>query len=85
MNQPVKLAPSSVLSDGTIKRLVGEGRIKVDPWDPELVQPASLDLRLGNSFRVFHNHQRNRGFAPRLRLAGGDERRACGGARHLDG
>ena len=49
--------PTSVLSDGTIRRLVEEGRIVIDPWDPELVQPASVDLRLGNSFRVFHNHR----------------------------
>jgi dCTP deaminase len=47
----------SVLSDGTIRRLVDEGRIVVEPWDPGLVQPASVDLRLGNSFRVFHNHR----------------------------
>jgi dCTP deaminase len=46
-----------VLSDGTIRRLVEEGRIKIEPWDPELVQPASVDLRLGDSFRVFHNHR----------------------------
>ena len=49
--------PTSVLSDGTIRRLVDEGRIVIDPWDPELVQPASVDLRLGSSFRVFHNHR----------------------------
>jgi dCTP deaminase len=48
---------TSVLSDGTIRRLVDEGRIVIDPWDPELVQPASVDLRLGSSFRVFHNHR----------------------------
>jgi dCTP deaminase len=48
---------SSVLSDGTIRRLVADGTITIDPWDPELVQPASVDLRLGNSFRVFHNHR----------------------------
>src|SRR3954451_13024900 len=29
----------------------------MEPWDPELVQPASIDLRLGTSFRVFHNHR----------------------------
>ncbi len=50
-------APASVLSDGTILRLVQEGRIGIDPWDPALVQPASVDLRLGDSFRVFHNHR----------------------------
>jgi dCTP deaminase len=46
-----------VLSDGTIRRLVDEGRIAIEPWDPSLVQPASVDLRLGASFRVFHNHR----------------------------
>jgi dCTP deaminase len=46
-----------VLSDGTIRRLVASGHIVVEPWDPELVQPASVDLRLGDSFRVFHNHR----------------------------
>jgi dCTP deaminase len=48
---------TSVLSDGTIRRLVAEGRIVIDPWDEALVQPASVDLRLGDSFRVFHNHR----------------------------
>ena len=48
---------TSVLSDGTIRRLVEEGRIVIDPWDDALVQPASVDLRLGDSFRVFHNHR----------------------------
>ena len=50
---------SSVLSDGTIRRLIGEGTLKVEPWDPEMVQPASIDLKLGGSFRVFHNHKIN--------------------------
>jgi dCTP deaminase len=49
------MSPASVLSDGTIRRLVDEGRINIDPWDPGMVQPASVDLRLGDSFRVFHN------------------------------
>ena len=48
---------AAVLSDGTIRRLVDEGRIGIEPWDPSLVQPASVDLRLGDSFRVFHNHR----------------------------
>ena len=50
-------APVSVLSDGTILDLVQEGRIRIDPWDSRLVQPASVDLRLGDSFRVYHNHR----------------------------
>jgi dCTP deaminase len=48
---------TSVLSDGTIRRLVEEQRIRIEPWDPAMVQPASVDLRLGTSFRVFHNHR----------------------------
>src|SRR3569833_2047661 len=50
-------APCTVLSDGTILRLVQDGRIRVDPWDAAMLQPASVDLRLGNTFRVFHNHR----------------------------
>src|SRR5438477_5441419 len=49
--------PSAVLSDGTILELVQDGRIRIDPWDPTLAQPASVDLRLGDSFRVFHNYR----------------------------
>jgi dCTP deaminase len=48
---------ASVLSDGTIRRLVEDGRIVIAPWDTSLVQPASVDLRLGSSFRVFSNHK----------------------------
>jgi dCTP deaminase len=48
---------TSVLSDGTIRALVEAGHIRIEPWDPGMVQPASVDLRLGNSFRVFHNHR----------------------------
>src|SRR5215475_5426622 len=49
--------PDSVLSDGTIRRLVEAGEIVLRPWNPDLVQPASVDLRLGDTFRVFHNHR----------------------------
>jgi dCTP deaminase len=45
----------AALSDGTIRRLIAEGRVKIDPFDDAMVQPASVDLRLGPSFRVFHN------------------------------
>jgi dCTP deaminase len=51
------MPPTSVLSDGTIRRLVAEGRIRIEPWDEGMVQPASVDLRLGRSFRVFNNHR----------------------------
>jgi dCTP deaminase len=51
------MAVTSVLSDGTIRRLIADGRVRVEPFDDTMVQPASIDLRLGSSFRVFHNHR----------------------------
>jgi dCTP deaminase len=50
-------AAISVLSDGTIRALVEAGRVVIKPWEPDNVQPASVDLRLGDTFRVFHNHR----------------------------
>ena len=44
-----------VLSDRTIRRLVEEGRIGIDPYTPELMQPSSLDVRVDRYFRVFRN------------------------------
>lgn len=44
-----------VLSDRTIRRLIEAGRIVIDPYDPTLMQPASLDVRVDALFRVFHN------------------------------
>jgi dCTP deaminase len=44
-----------VLSDRTIRRLVEEGRIRIDPYAPELMQPSSLDVRVDRYFRVFRN------------------------------
>jgi dCTP deaminase len=51
------LQPSSVLSDATIRELIENGRIVIEPFDVSMIQPASVDIRLGNSFRVFHNHR----------------------------
>jgi dCTP deaminase len=45
----------SVLSDVSIRELIAGGSVKIEPWDDTMVQPASVDLRLGPSFRVFHN------------------------------
>jgi dCTP deaminase len=44
-----------VLSDRTIRRLLGEGRIEIDPYDPALLQPSSVDVRVDRYFRVFRN------------------------------
>src|SRR5437660_8166721 len=44
-----------VLSDRTIARLLAEGRILIEPYDPSLLQPSSVDVRVDRFFRVFHN------------------------------
>ena len=44
-----------VLSDRTIRRLLEEGRIGIDPYADELLQPSSVDVRVDRLFRVFHN------------------------------
>ncbi len=36
-----------ILSDESIRKLLREGRIKVEPFEESLIQPSSLDLRLG--------------------------------------
>ncbi len=46
-----------VLSDRTIRRAIDAGTIVIDPLGPNAIQPASVDLRLGNLFRVFRNAQ----------------------------
>jgi dCTP deaminase len=40
------------LSDATIKTLVAEGHLGIDPFDPALVQPASVDCRLGPEIKA---------------------------------
>src|SRR6266700_2039420 len=49
------LEPPMVLSDVTIQRLLDEGRIEIEPYDPSLLQPSSVDVRVDRYFRVFHN------------------------------
>ncbi len=44
-----------VLSDRSIRRLVADGRIGIDPFDDSLVQPSSVDVRVDRYFRVFRN------------------------------
>src|SRR4051794_19191735 len=47
--------PPVVLSDRTIRRLLEEGRIAIDPYDEALLQPSSVDVRVDRYFRVFRN------------------------------
>jgi dCTP deaminase len=44
-----------VLSDRTIRRLLDEGRIEIEPYDESRLQPSSVDVRVDRYFRVFHN------------------------------
>ena len=44
-----------VLSDRTIRAEIEAGRIVVEPFDPALVQPSSVDVRVDRRFRVFRN------------------------------
>ena len=46
-----------LLSDRDIKAEIESGRVKLDPYDPELIQPSSIDVRLDRYFRVFENHR----------------------------
>ena len=46
-----------LLSDSDIARYVADGRIQVDPWDPEMIQPSSVDIHLDRFFRLFDNHK----------------------------
>ena len=39
-----------ILSDETLRRMISEGSIGVEPLEPYQVQPASIDLRLGRHF-----------------------------------
>jgi dCTP deaminase len=46
-----------LLSDGDIRSEIESGRVKIDPYDPGMVQPCSVDVRLDRYFRVFENHK----------------------------
>ena len=44
-----------VLADKTIRELLADGLIEIDPYDPSLLQPSSVDVRVDRYFRVFRN------------------------------
>jgi dCTP deaminase len=44
-----------LLSDRDLKAELDGGRVRLDPYDVELVQPSSIDVRLDRYFRVFNN------------------------------
>jgi dCTP deaminase len=44
-----------LLSDGDLRKELEAGRLVLDPWDPDMLQPSSIDVRLDRFFRVFQN------------------------------
>ncbi|WP_076263329.1 dCTP deaminase [Intrasporangium flavum] len=46
-----------LLSDKDIRAEVDAGRVVLDPWDENMVQPSSVDVRLDKFFRLFDNHK----------------------------
>ena len=44
-----------LLSDGDLRKELESGRLVLTPWDPEMLQPSSIDVRLDRFFRVFQN------------------------------
>jgi dCTP deaminase len=46
-----------LLSDRDIKAEIDRGRVRLDPYDEEMIQPSSVDVRLDRFFRVFENHR----------------------------
>jgi deoxycytidine triphosphate deaminase len=46
-----------ILSDRDIRAELTAGRIVIDPFETDAVQPSSVDLHLSNRFRVFRNNR----------------------------
>ncbi|HEY3505468.1 MAG TPA: dCTP deaminase [Actinocatenispora sp.] len=44
-----------LLSDRDLTAEIDTGRLRLDPYEPGLVQPSSVDVRLDRWFRVFNN------------------------------
>lgn len=45
-----------LLSDRDLVSEIKAGQLGLDPFEPSLVQPSSIDVRLDRLFRVFNNH-----------------------------
>jgi dCTP deaminase len=45
-----------ILSDRSLRKAIADQRIIIDPLDDNCIQPSSIDVKVGNLFRVFRNH-----------------------------
>ncbi len=46
-----------LLSDRDLLTEIDNQRVAIEPFDPEMIQPSSIDVRLDRWFRVFENHR----------------------------
>jgi dCTP deaminase len=46
-----------LLSDRDIRAEIEVGRVAIDPYAEDMIQPSSIDIRLDRFFRVFENHR----------------------------
>lgn len=46
-----------LLSDRDIVKEIDAKRVALEPYDPSMVQPSSVDVRMDRFFRVFENHK----------------------------
>jgi len=46
-----------LLSDRDIRAQLDSGRVVLDPYEPSMIQPSSIDVRLDKFFRLFDNHK----------------------------
>jgi dCTP deaminase len=44
-----------ILSDRDIRKQIDSGRLVIEPFDPNMIQPSSVDLRVDATFRIFAN------------------------------
>ncbi|MEO7397652.1 MAG: dCTP deaminase [Ilumatobacteraceae bacterium] len=45
-----------ILSDRSLREAIAANRILIEPLDERCIQPSSIDVKVGNLFRVFRNH-----------------------------
>ena len=55
---PAGYGAAVILSDRSIRAEIAAGRIEIEPFDPAMVQPSSIDVRLDARFLVFRSHTR---------------------------
>jgi dCTP deaminase len=45
-----------ILSDRSLREAIAAGQIVIEPFEPDNIQPSSIDIRVDRYFRVFRNH-----------------------------